>query len=238
MFFSFLNLNIVSSLHTRDLMLFNQFTIEELSSLCITLSPAFLALEFNTSAINVDDALVQRAVESLGDIWSRGKEDGEFCRGAESAMRATANGGDFTNSSRVFRQNAPEDGHARPLYAEQPRRAVIVASTLSYFPSFARTVSAWLWVVREHIRMRVHVPLDVTLAQSSSIARQLAATGASRGSSRSSSKAGPLVVQHPRPRQIHVFIHTPPRSVTIHFPPVLPPLPRRHLLDESLSAIT
>lgn len=95
----------------------------------------------------------------------------------------------------------------------------------SHFPSFARTVSAWLWVVREHIRMRVHVPLDVTLAQSSSIARQLAATGASRGSSRSSSKAGPLVVQHPRPRQIHVFIHTSSSLCYDPFPPSFRPSP-------------
>jgi len=90
-------------------------------------------------------------------------------------------------------------------------------SSYFLFPSFARTASAWLWVVREHVRMRVHVPLDVTLAQSSSIARQLAATGASRGSSRSSSKAGPLVAQHPRPRQIHVFIRTLSDHFTIHF---------------------
>jgi len=88
--------------------------------------------------------------------------------------------------------------------------------------------------MREHIRMRVHVPWDVTLAQSSSIARQLAATGASRGSSRSSSKAGPLVAQHPRPRQTHVFIYT--HFITTHFsrPSVSPP---SQLLDGSLSPI-
>lgn len=122
-------------------MLFNQFTIGTRSvpfvSLCRFVVPrtAFSAPKFDISAINVDDALVQRAAKSPGDIWlegqgGRGSEDGVSRRGAESAMRAMPTRG-FTNSRRVFRR---EDGHARSLYAEQPRRAIIVASTLPIFP--------------------------------------------------------------------------------------------------------
>jgi len=76
----------------------------------------------------VDDALVQRAAE-LGDIWLRSKRDGKS-RGAESAMRAMPTG--FYEF--VARVSAERTGHARLLYAEQPRRAVIVASTLPIFP--------------------------------------------------------------------------------------------------------
>lgn len=67
----------------------------------------------------------------------------------------------------------------------------------------------WVYSAREHTRMRVHIRMCrwTTLAQSSSIARQLAATGASRGSSRSSSKADPLVAQHPpAAANTHAFV--------------------------------
>jgi len=67
-----------------------------------------------------------------------------------------------------------------------------------YFP-----VLPVVYELRASTRIRVHVPLDVTLAQTSSIARQLAATGASRGSSRSSSKAGSLAAQHPAVTSTH-----------------------------------
>lgn len=83
-----------------------------------------------------------------------------------------------------------------------------------YFPVLLVVRRAY--ELRASTRMRVHVPLDVTLAQTSSIARQLAATGASRGSSRSSSKAGSLVAQHPAATNFHTSL------VAIIHLPVLP----------------
>lgn len=138
----------------------------------------------------------------------------EFRRGAEPAMRAMPTEGVYEFVARISAERTGGWTRARGQAASRCHRR----QHSSYFPSsFARTVSAWLWVVRGHARMRVHVPLDVTLAQSSSIARQLAATGASRGSSRSSSKEGPLVAQHPRGRGKHTFsyilFHTSLRSI-------------------------
>lgn len=145
-----------------------------------------------------------------------GREGGQgwgFLPGRRVGDASDANGGGLRIRRAYFGRT-----HRMARSMRSSRVALSSSPALFLFPSFARTVSAWLWVVREHVRMRVHVPLDVTLAQSSSIARQLAATGASRGSSRSSSKAGPLVAQHPRPRQIHVFIRTLSDHFTIHFP--------------------
>lgn len=86
----------------------------------------------------MDDALVrQNRLATFGRGEKEQKGDGKG-RGVPPGRRvgdaSDANEGGLRIRGAYFGRALQEDGHARSLYAEQPRRAIIVASTLPILP--------------------------------------------------------------------------------------------------------